>query len=182
MLAPAQVQRYARQILVPEVGRAGQERWLDSRLVAIGEGEALEAAVELVSAAGVAVERDNRAAGTEAGPTGAASAGTEAGPTGLASGTGSGPTGLARLGELIIGETAFVDRRAGCERCIAAFFASQPRLEAAERPAIAFATGAAAAAEALLQLLDSRRPPIGMAFAPEPRRVALAHGGPTCRP
>jgi len=170
MLAPAQVQRYARQILVPEVGRAGQERWLDSRLVAIGEGEALEAAVELVSAAGVAVERDNRAAGTEAGP------------TGLASGTGSGPTGLARLGELIIGETAFVDQRAGCERCIAAFFASQPRLEAAERPAIAFATGAAAAAEALLQLLDSRRPPIGMAFAPEPRRVALAHGGPTCRP
>src|ERR1700733_4545535 len=136
-LSPTQVQRYARQILVPEVGRAGQERWVASKRAAPGEGAALEAAVELVAAAGVGVERTDSttAAGTEAGPTGLSA-------TGLSTtGSSPGPTGLAQLGELVLGETAFADRRAGCERCIGAFFEEQPRLAAAERSAMAFATG-----------------------------------------
>lgn len=55
MLAPGDRQRYARQILLREIGPAGQERLLGATLPARGRGPALEAAVELLCAAGVKV-------------------------------------------------------------------------------------------------------------------------------
>lgn len=151
MLAPADVQRYARQILVPQVGRPGQERWLAARVEAAGEGSALDAAVELLIAAGVAVDRGDRVAGN------------------------------ARLGELLLGETAFADRRAACSSCLTAFFNAQPLGPLSEAPAVAFAAGAGAAAEVLLQLLDPARPPLAMAFVPEPRRASIPREGCPCR-
>jgi len=150
MLSPADVQRYARQILVPQVGRLGQERWLAARVEAAGEGRALDTAIELLTAAGVGIDRREAVA-------------------------------PARLGEVLLGETAFADSRAGCEACLAAFFSEQPLGPQAEAPAAAFAAGAGAAAEVLLQLLDPARPPIAMAFVPEPRRANVPREGCACR-
>jgi hypothetical protein len=152
MLAPSQVQRFVRQILVPEVGRGGQQRWLEARLEARGAGPALEAALELVAAAGVTVERSVLVSGAP-----------------------------ARIGTLRLGETAFADERSACQECLMAFFAAQPASGIQERAAVAFAAGAAAAAEALVRLLDPERQPIAMVFTPEPRRARVGRPGCTCQ-
>src|SRR5581483_3943036 len=57
VLTNAQVQRYARQILVAQIGRAGQERFLESRVVIAGQGMAQETAAEFLAAAGVGIDR-----------------------------------------------------------------------------------------------------------------------------
>jgi hypothetical protein len=150
MLAPADVQRYARQILVTQIGRPGQERWLASRVEAAGSGRALEIAAEFLEAAGVAVDRRD----------------LDASP---------------RLGDILLAETAFADRRAACDACLEAFFDAQPPASPGEDMAVAFAAGAGAAAEVLLGLLpDAKRSPIAMAFVPEPRHVAPAREGCSC--
>jgi len=64
-MTAAEVQRYARQILIRDVGRAGQETWLASRVRARGSGPALAAAVELLRAAGVQVEQEDGGAPAE---------------------------------------------------------------------------------------------------------------------
>ena len=53
MLTDAQVERYSRQILLPEVGGRGQERLLAARVLLAGTGPAAEAAAVLVWRAGV---------------------------------------------------------------------------------------------------------------------------------
>ena len=152
MLSATEVQRYARQILLQGVGRLGQERWLASRVVAAGEGRALDAAIELLTAAGVHVDRREL----------------------------PGPK-TSRLAGLWLGETAFADSRAACQVCLTAFFDERPPAPPEEVAASAFAAGAAAAGEVLLQLLDSTRPPICMAIVPEPRRAVAAREGCACQ-
>jgi hypothetical protein len=54
LLTEAQVTRYARQLLLPEIGGLGQEAILSARVSLRGTGAALEAAALYLSAAGVA--------------------------------------------------------------------------------------------------------------------------------
>ena len=53
MLTDAQVERYSRQIVLPEVGGRGQERLLAARVAIVGFGPAAVAAVTLLGRAGV---------------------------------------------------------------------------------------------------------------------------------
>ena len=54
-LREEQVYRYSRQILLPEVGGAGQERLLAARFRLVGAGGAQEVAAAYLAAAGCAV-------------------------------------------------------------------------------------------------------------------------------
>jgi hypothetical protein len=159
MLSSSDLQRYARQVLIADVGRAGQELWLSAHLRAMGRGPALDAALELIRAAGPQVElRPELQASAEVRP-----------------------DVRSEIGGLLLGPTAFADRRAACEACLDAFFAAQPDPPASEAGAVAFAVGAGAAAEVLLGLLDPHRPAIGMAFVPQARRVRVAREECGCR-
>ena len=53
MLTDAQIERYGRQIILPEVGGRGQERLLAARVAVAGAGPAAIAAVTLLGRAGV---------------------------------------------------------------------------------------------------------------------------------
>jgi hypothetical protein len=53
MLSDADVERYARQIVLPEVGGHGQERLLASRVQVLGDGPASRHAADLLRRAGV---------------------------------------------------------------------------------------------------------------------------------
>jgi len=53
MLTEAQIERYSRQIVLPEVGGGGQERLLAARVVLAGDGPAAEAAATFLGRAGV---------------------------------------------------------------------------------------------------------------------------------
>jgi hypothetical protein len=53
MLGEAQIERYARQIVLPEVGGRGQVRWLASRVALTGAGDAAVVAATLLGRAGI---------------------------------------------------------------------------------------------------------------------------------
>jgi hypothetical protein len=53
MLSEAQIERYSRQILLPEVGARGQERLLAARVAVAGAGDAATAAATLLGRAGI---------------------------------------------------------------------------------------------------------------------------------
>lgn len=53
MLSPPQIQRYARHLLLSEVGSAGQERLLAATIAVPGTGRAAEEAARYLCAAGV---------------------------------------------------------------------------------------------------------------------------------
>lgn len=55
MLDEAQIERYARQIVLPEVGGRGQARWLAARVALLGGGDAAVVAATLLGRAGVGV-------------------------------------------------------------------------------------------------------------------------------
>src|SRR5262249_6579109 len=55
MLTDAQIERWSRQILLPDVGGRGQVRILSARLGVLGDGLAAEVAVDLLRRAGVPV-------------------------------------------------------------------------------------------------------------------------------
>src|SRR5262249_57706925 len=55
MLTDPQIERWSRQILLPDVGGRGQVRILSARLGVLGEGRGAEVAVELLRRAGVPV-------------------------------------------------------------------------------------------------------------------------------
>src|SRR5262249_30849270 len=55
MLTDAQIERWSRQILLPDVGGRGQVRLLAARLGVLGDGLAAEVAVDLLRRAGVPV-------------------------------------------------------------------------------------------------------------------------------
>ncbi len=54
-LSGEQIERYSRQILVPEIGGRGQERLLSSTVALCGESEGISIAANYLAAAGVAV-------------------------------------------------------------------------------------------------------------------------------
>jgi molybdopterin/thiamine biosynthesis adenylyltransferase len=67
MLADALVERYSRQILLPEVGGRGQERLGATRVTIVGRGAAAAVAARLLDAAGLrVVARDGEATALEA--------------------------------------------------------------------------------------------------------------------
>ena len=145
-----EVQRYARQILVRDVGRGGQEALLAATVPAQGSGQALDAAVELLEAAGVRVARAEASAPAE-------------------------------LAGRLLGPGAYVDRRAACPLCAAAFFAAQPLADQGEDFAVAFGLGALIASEVLLSILDAARPPLAMTLVPSARVVNPVRKDCTCR-
>jgi hypothetical protein len=57
-LSGAQIDRYSRQILVPEIGGRGQERLLASRVTCLGESASLQVAISYLAAAGVRISGD----------------------------------------------------------------------------------------------------------------------------
>jgi adenylyltransferase/sulfurtransferase len=59
MLSDAQIERWSRQVLLPEVGGRGQERLLAARVRVIGTGTAAELAALLVGRAGPTVVADD---------------------------------------------------------------------------------------------------------------------------
>jgi len=52
MLSNAQIERYSRQVLLPDVGGAGQERLLASRVAVLGRGNVVRIARDLLQRAG----------------------------------------------------------------------------------------------------------------------------------
>lgn len=53
MLSREQVKRYARQLLIPEIGGRGQEKLLASKVLIVGAGGLGSPAVEYLASAGV---------------------------------------------------------------------------------------------------------------------------------
>jgi hypothetical protein len=171
MLTDAQVERYSRQILLPEVGGRGQERLLAARVVLAGAGTAAEAAATLLARAGVGAldlidELDAPASspecrvGRHAGRADADVVVDLGGAAAVAAALGA-PAGLA-------GRAVVVGRQRGAavvvavlvgRPCIACIppAALEPGNGTADTPALArptaLALGALAASEALLALL-----------------------------
>jgi molybdopterin/thiamine biosynthesis adenylyltransferase len=56
-MTPAQARRFARQLALPEVGPAGQERLVRARVALVGDGLAAETAARYLAAAGVGTLR-----------------------------------------------------------------------------------------------------------------------------
>ena len=59
MLDDAAIERFSRQILLPEVGGRGQERLCATRAVVQGTGDAADVAATLLEAAGLQIDRDD---------------------------------------------------------------------------------------------------------------------------
>ena len=176
MLAAPDIQRYARQILLADVGRQGQARWLASHVSAVGGGAALAVAIEQVRAAGVTVD-DAEVAGAPA----SEAARGRASSSGF--GSRSGAAGIAgEIGGLWLGESVCLDPRVGCAKCRQAFLAARPPPLAEEGYAVEFAVGSAAASELLLRLLDPSRPAVALAFTPVPHRARVHRTGCPCQP
>jgi hypothetical protein len=57
MLSDAQIERWSRQIILPEVGGRGQLRLMAARVALLGDGPAATFASDLLARAGVPVER-----------------------------------------------------------------------------------------------------------------------------
>jgi hypothetical protein len=72
MLADALVERYSRQILLPEVGGRGQERLCAAQVVVTGSDEAARTATDLLRAAGITVVAESGAEGAVAADAGGA--------------------------------------------------------------------------------------------------------------
>ncbi|MHB8419288.1 MAG: hypothetical protein ACYDCL_14520 [Myxococcales bacterium] len=67
-MTEAQIQRYARQLLLPEIGGSGQERLLASRVTVRAKGPAAEALSLYLAAAGVSLGEGGLAVGDRASP------------------------------------------------------------------------------------------------------------------
>lgn len=64
LLDDAAIERYARQLVVPGIGAAGQRRLLSSCVLVVGEDRGVRQAILYLEAAGVRVTRDAAAAAT----------------------------------------------------------------------------------------------------------------------
>ena len=122
MLSPAHIQRYVRQILLPEIGKAGQEHLAAASFDLPGDSLATATARDYLERAGVGEGRaSDRAVGVPSGLTFALS------DRGFAWSNGS-----------------------PCERCLRAWTSSLPEPPVPERDAIAMAMGSLAASQLLL--------------------------------
>jgi molybdopterin-synthase adenylyltransferase len=146
MLNEAQIQRYSRQLLLPEVGGAGQERLLAARVAVRARGEAAETLGRYLEAAGVGL-----------------------GANGLAVG------GIENPEAWTLSETgaAWAPSAGPCPACLAAALMALPVPPPWARSAVAQAVGALAASQVLLQLLDrGALAPALWFFWPEPGCLA----------
>ncbi|HUB07010.1 MAG TPA: hypothetical protein VMB50_08415 [Myxococcales bacterium] len=145
MLDEAQIQRYARQLLLPEVGGAGQERLLAARVALGAHGEAAETCGRYLEAAGVGL-----------------------GASGLAVG------GIENPERWTLGEVgaAWAPPAGPCPACLAAALHALPAPPPWARSAVAQAAGALAASQLLLQILGrGTATPALWFFWPEPGRT-----------
>ncbi len=125
MLTEGQIQRYARQLLLPEIGGAGQERLLAARVAVRAAGASGEALAIYLAAAGVSLGEGGLAVGS-----------LEAPERWLLSDSGA----------------AWAPADGPCPSCVAGALAELPAPPDWARPAAAQAAGAIAASEILLQL------------------------------
>jgi hypothetical protein len=150
MLSDVLVERYSRQILLPEVGGRGQERLCAARLVVAGDDEASRFAVALLARAGASVSSTPHPAGEIR-----VSAAASAGVVGRWHATAAAVATVVRA------------------PCLACFDASRLALPepgtSTTSPALAQATGALVAAETLRLLL-------GLATSGRIQTIDLAHG------
>jgi hypothetical protein len=122
MLSPGRIQRYVRQILLPEIGKAGQERLAAASFDLPGDRLAVATARDYLDRAGLGEGRAPDR--TVAVPSGLAFALSD---RGFAWSTGS-----------------------PCERCLRAWTASLPEPPFPEREALAMAMGSLAASQLML--------------------------------
>ena len=159
MLSPNDIQRYARQILLPQVGKLGQQRLLATRVIARGQGPELEAAIAWVSAAGVTVSRQSPEAPAEI--------------------DGRRLAACGFVDRRLACEA--------CQEAFLASLASESNAAAAEpggpvsQRAVSDAVGAAAASEVILGAIDGGRAPLALRFCPEPARALVVRKDCGCR-
>ncbi len=135
-LTPREVQRYVRQLLLPEIGLPGQERLASARVLLAGEGLAVEVARDYLARAGVGLSAD------------------EARSSSLCV-NASGPQGSARFA---LSDRGFArsDGAAPCLGCLQGWLDDLPSPPIEERAALAMAAGALGASELLIVALGRR--------------------------
>ncbi len=157
MLTEPQLQRYSRQLLLPEIGGAGQERLLASRVEVQGEGPAAETLRAYLAASGVCL-----------------------GPGGLVVAS----TQEAKGARWILDEVgvAWAPAVGPCGECLAAALAEIPRPREQLRAAVAQAAGALAASQVLLELVGRAHAPAGiyLAWPQAVRRTPVARSDCGC--
>jgi len=144
MLSDADVERYARQVIVPEIGARGQARLLAARVVVRGDGPLVARTADLLQRAGVTPTDDPHGADAAV-LLGAYDPAVGTMPVVVATLTGR-------------AATLMVLPQGGCTACV-------PRPAAPDAPGTdalaicaAHALAALAATETLLTLLDASRP------------------------
>jgi hypothetical protein len=171
MLRDADVERYARQVIVPEIGARGQARWLAARVAVRGGGPLAARTADLLRRAGVTPTDDARTADA------AVLLGADHAPVGTI------PVLVAELRGR--SATLTVLPEGTCPACAPPTAAPGPCGTDALAVCTAHALAALAATEALLVLLDptrlARRYTIdtdGGTFRADPLpRSACRHGG-----
>lgn len=167
-LSGAQIDRYSRQILVPEIGGRGQERLLASRVTCLGESTSLQVAVSYLAAAGIRVSSD---AAVPAHAADLLLIGVDEAVDAAHSAAGERPTMIA--GET--DRTAWYSRHttgADCLRCVVGAGNDAARDPDDGRLAVAAApvAGAAIALDVIAELL-------GLAASGPPALVVFSRGG-----
>jgi hypothetical protein len=145
MLTPPQVQRFVRQLLLPEIGKAGQERLASARFEVSGTGLAATTARDYLARAGVGLFGEGAALLKK--------------PAHALSDRGF----------------AWSMDDAPCEACLLAWVEALPEPPLSERHALAMAAGALAASQLMLAPLGRLAAPrtgrgVGYALWPTVRR------------
>jgi hypothetical protein len=158
VLSEPQLQRYSRQLLLPEIGGVGQERLLAARVEVQGEGPAAETLRSYLAATGVVL-----------------------GPGGLVVASTRDPAGA----QWILDEVGVAWAAGGgrpCGECLAAALAAVPRPPDHVRAAVAQAAGALAASEIVLGLVGRapRSAGVYLAWPSAERRTPAARVGCGC--
>jgi hypothetical protein len=158
VLTEPQLQRYARQLLLPEIGGAGQERLLAARVDVHGEGPAADLLRTYLAAAGVSV-----------------------GPGGIRVASRNDAAGASWVLDDV--GVAWGSREARpCGGCLAAALAELPRPPEDLRAAVGQAAGALAASQLLLWLVGQAPNSAGVyvAWPKAERRTPIARNGCGC--
>ena len=154
MLSEPQLQRYSRQLLLPEIGGAGQERLLAARVEVEGEGVAAETLRAYLAAAGVET------------------------------GVGGQRVGSTQGARWVLDDVGIAWAAEGgpCGDCLSATLAEVPRPPDWARAAVVQASGALAASQVLLWLAGSPPKSSGayLAWPEAARRPVVPRSGCSC--